>query len=213
MLFFFLILLPVSLVFYEFENKRSRDFIPIIIGFLSAVLVCAFNIFFMFAHRIIPYSFMQNFCFYFIKQYILPICILFGVFFFVARDSYEERIKAFFPLMVSYYSVYMPYSVITTYTSNSYSGYDIFIKPLIVLSLLVECTICINRIYYAVKNKNIFVCVIFSIILITYVIFPAVFEALYLLKSVSNILLNILIFIYISQVIVYFVVKLLKKNL
>ena len=75
---------------------RKRSVIPVIsCGATAAVLVCAFRTFFLYAHRVIPYSFGENFAFLLIRQAVLPILILYGLFFLLSRDSLEFKADMF----------------------------------------------------------------------------------------------------------------------
>lgn len=199
MLTFFILLLPASLAVYELEQKRSKDFLPIIIGFVSAVLICAFKVFFLFSHRIVPYSFGQNFTYIFIRQILLPLVFLYGAFFLLAKDNINDRLKYFFPLVVSFYAVYLPYTVLSAYDAKVYEGFDIFVKPMIFLSMIIECYICINAIYNGIISKSFLKAIFFSIIICLCIVLPAIIEAVYLMQMQSFIFVAGISILYILQ--------------
>lgn len=173
---------PASLLIYEIEKKNPGDFIPVVIGFISSVILCAIKVFFMYSHRIIPFSFSENFVYYFFKLYFLPVIIVFGIFFLLSRDKISYKLDSFFPLISSFYAVYFPYSVISSYSSNVFAGYDIFIKPVVALAMIVSVTVCVKQLFYAVIEKNVVKIVLAFLIFITLFICPAVFDCLYILK-------------------------------
>lgn len=119
--------------------KRSGGFvIPAAAGFLVSVAVCAFRTFFLYSHRLTPYSFIENFIFY-SGQSVLPPIILYGIYMLLARDSKETKNLAFFPLTASFYSVFLPYIVISGAAAGSYTVFDAVIKPLLYLAELLLC--------------------------------------------------------------------------
>ncbi len=57
----------------------------------------------------------------------------------LARDSKETKNLAFFPLTASFYSVFLPYIVISGAAAGSYTVFHAVTKPLLYLSELVLC--------------------------------------------------------------------------
>ena len=73
--------------------------VPVIaIGILTGIIVCACQSFFTFAHRVIPYNFMDNYLYLLFRQTILPLFILYLVFFLVSKDELQFKIDSFLPL-------------------------------------------------------------------------------------------------------------------
>ena len=106
MLLFLFIVLPLSLVVYYLFNKERKFFCPMLVGALCAVLLCAFKVFFTYSHRLIPVSFSENFAYYLLNQSGAPLCGVSLIYFLITKDSLENKINAFFPLISAFYAVY-----------------------------------------------------------------------------------------------------------
>ena len=88
----------------------------------------------MHAHRIVPYSLTGNFVYFLIRQTILPVVIVYGLFFAVSRDSVEYKVKSFLPLMLCFYMAFLPYTVVSS-GSAIVPAYMIFVKLRLVILL------------------------------------------------------------------------------
>ena len=154
MLLYLLILLPLAFVFYCFLKKDKQIFIPAFTGFMSAVLFCAFKAFFSFTHRVVPYSFWENFLYYFVKE-ILPLIVVYFLYFLLSKDSIEYKTKIFFSLICAFEIIFLPYTVISNAETRVYSGFDLFILPSIVLALIVELNLNVKYLYKAFIQKSI----------------------------------------------------------
>jgi hypothetical protein len=195
MLLFLFFLFPVSLTAYCIYKKQAELFITILIGFLAATLVCAINFFFNFTHRVVPYSFGLNFLYYMEKVGLIPVLVMYGIFFLVTKDDVERKVDYFIPLMLAYYSVLLPYNVVTLCESTHYSGFLIFIKPLIYLSMLYSAGLLLRHLYAFAKEKKVsFVTVIICLLLLL-LLFPSVLETMYVMNY-SSLLLYFLSFLY-----------------
>jgi len=178
MLLFLFIVLPLSLVVYYLFNKERKFFCSILVGALCAVLLCAFKVFFTYSHRLVPVSFSENFVFYLLNQSCLPVCVVSLIYFLITKDSLENKIHAFFPLISAFYAVYLPYLVVSG-TTSVYSGYAIFMKPLVFLAMVVQCALSLRCIFTSVKSKKVAFVAINIVLVLAYLIIPAIIEALY----------------------------------
>ena len=210
MLIFLLFLLPVSLIAYAFFVKDKKIILPIIAGLLTAVVVCACRFFFTYEHRLVYDSFSEIFSYYVVKQAFLPLFVVSAVYGLISRDAAEFKVKNFFPLLTTFYAIYLPYCVITA-SEYYYQAYDIFLKPVIYLAMLVMISFCLIDGFEAFKAKKI-VCIIFDVLIIgVYAFYPAVSDALYAINYSFAVILLIGI-IYSALPVVYFILsKLLKK--
>lgn len=209
MLLFLLSLMPLAFCFYWFYKKDRQIIIPALIGILFAVIVCAFKSFFTFSHRIIPYSFGQNFLFVLSRDVLYPL-IFYGLFFAISRDSVEYKIKSFFSLICPFEMIYMPYCVISATESVVYSGYDIFIYPLIVLASLIEIALNVNYLYQGFTKKNYKIIFLNIPLLLFYLVFPCVIYS-FRLMDFSSVLTLIVSIIYTVCPYVYYGYKLIKN--
>lgn len=181
MLTFLILLLPLFLTAYCFK-VRTQKIVPIIfIGMFSAVLVVGFKLLFVLSHRIIPYSFAQNFFYYLCKETLIPALVLYVLYFLISKENVEYKINTYLPLELAFYSVYLPYCVIST-TSSAYSWFSIFVKPLIYVMMIAQTGISLRDLYraYVAGKKGKLVLNVFLIILFLAV--PPVIETIYIMN-------------------------------
>lgn len=210
MLLFLLTLLPLSLIAYAFFVKDKKIILPVFAGLMTAVVVCACRFFFTYEHRLIYNSFSENFLYYLFKQSFLPLLIVSAVYAIISRDSAQFKVNNFFPLLGAFFAVYLPYCVITT-SEFYYQGYNIFLKPVIYLAMLVMISFCLIDGLEALKLKKI-VCIIFDLLIIgVYAFYPAISDALYAIDYSFAIILIVGI-IYSALPVLYFFLKIFLKK-
>ena len=131
-------------------------------------------------HRIPEFSVASNFFYYFLKEYVLPLILVFALYFFATKDSVEFRVKAFFPVVAAFYAVYMPYCVIAS-SSAAFSFFQLFIKPVLMLSMVFMASFFAYRIYCAALSKNIRKIVVLSLFALLMLLIPPALETMELL--------------------------------
>ena len=181
MLFTFLafILLLAGECFYI----KKKTLIPLIFfGTMAAALLCAFRAFFLFAHRVIPYSFGDNFVFLFFRQVFLPLIILYGLFFFISRDSLDFKIEMFLPLMTSFYMLYLPFCIISS-AEGLYSAFGLFVKPILFAAMLFQLSFSLWGLKKSFEERKILLAVMYGFLLLLYIIAPALIEAFYMISA------------------------------
>ena len=210
MLLFLLTLLPCSLIAYAFFVKDRKIILPVFAGLMTAVVVCACRFFFTYEHHLVYDSFSEIFSYYIVKQAFLPLFVVSAIYALISRDTAEFKVKNFFPLLAAFYAVYLPYCVITT-SEYYYQSYDIFLKPVIYLAMLVMISFCLIDAFEAIKNKKV-VCLIIDILIIcVYAIYPAISDALYAIDYSFAIILIVGI-IYSALPVLYFFLKIFLKK-
>ena len=182
MLLFLLFLLPCALITYAFILKDKKLILPVFAGIMTSTIVCACRYFFSYEHRLIYYSFAGNFAYYLVKQNFLPLVLVSVLFALISRDTMEYKFKNFFPLMTSFFAIYLPYCVITS-SEIYYQAYDLFLKPIIYLAMLAQISICLLQLWQAITSKKALFIVINILIILIYAIYPAVSDALYAIDS------------------------------
>lgn len=204
MLTFLVLLLPLFLTAYCFKVK-TRKLVPVIFtGAFSAVLVVGFKMLFVLSHRIIPYSFAPNLLYYLCKETLIPALVIYVIYFLVSKDNVEYKINTYLPLELAFYSVYLPYCVIST-TSSAYSWFSIFVKPLIFAIMIAQTGVSLRDLYRNYTNgKKGFVVMNAAMILI-YLAVPPVIETCYILNyKLYIILLICAAYLILPAVIFYF---------
>ncbi|MCQ2582312.1 MAG: hypothetical protein MJ160_00250 [Treponema sp.] len=180
MLLFLVFLIPLLLTLYYFFSEKRNFILVTTIGLVTSILVCLVRLFVFYSHRLIIDSFIQNYFFYLVRLAIIPIGLLYGVFFLLTRDTVEYKLKAFFPLVASFFAVYLPYYIISA-SGPSYSGYDCFLRPALYAAMIVQLSYSINNLYKFVVEKDQKGIIISSVIAAVYLLFPAAVDSSYMI--------------------------------
>lgn len=147
MILFLITLLPISLLIFYFQKEKDNraQFLPVIfIGFFTGAFYVVYKIMFSSSYYLPAASIGLNFLYYVFTQTIIPIGVIFGLFlFFGKKDSIEDRCAFFFPIVASFYSLYLPYLIIET--DKPYSSFYLFAKPLLYLCLLIFIHIWLSK--------------------------------------------------------------------
>ena len=193
MITFLLLLFPVALIVYGIWTKEKKDIIPFFCGVMSAVLFCALKVFLTYSHRIVPFSFSENMIYYLLRLSLLPVGILYLLYFFIVKDSKEYKIKSFFSLTAGFYAVYLPYFIISG-SEAIYSGYDLFLRPAVYLSLICMCAISLHYLYKSITEKNYLFIAVSVLLLIVALIVPSISDALYAINYSFSLIVLIDVF-------------------
>ena len=175
-----LLLLPLILACWCFY-KRDLHLIPVIFtGLISAVLICGFRAFFLYSHRVIPYSFEMNMLYLLLRQTLLPIIVLYGVFFLVSKDEISYKVEALFPLLISFYLLYLPYTILSG-VDHIISTFPLFIKPVLFTVMIFSLGLSAKHIEKTIRAKKYFFASLWIIIALISIVFPSVVETMYIL--------------------------------
>jgi hypothetical protein len=178
-MFLFLIMLLPSTLAYYLINSDDKAVIPVVLtGVFSSVLFCAFKAFFSFMYRIPPAAFLPNYAYILFGQTIVPAAVVYLLFFFLSKDDLSFRIKAYFPLLCSFFSVYMPYHIIAG-SDSVYSAFELFLKPVLYLMMLVASSLCIRFIFRSSADRGKKTKIVWTAALCMTVLFPAAIETVW----------------------------------
>ena len=208
MLLFSFLLLPLLITWFCFYYKNRKVSSVIVFGAFAAILVCGFRAFFTFSHRIIPYDFTENFIYLLVRQALLPSVLLYLLFFLISKDDFKFKTEMFLPLEWSFYSIYLPYVIISS-ADGLYSWFDLFFKPALFAAMILQCGILVKYFYFDLKAKKIFAGIIFALIGMIYICLPAIFESLFLMDSYTA-LIVLLGAVYILLPFVFVIIKQIK---
>lgn len=203
------LLIPLTLAAWCFY-KKDPHMIPVIFtGLIAAVLVCGFRAFFLYSHRIIPYSFAMNMLYLLLRQTLLPVIVLYGVFFLISKDSVSYKVEALFPLLISFYLLYLPYTILST-SEKILTTFPLFVKPVLFTVMIFSLALCASHIEKNIIAKKYFFCAIWIIISIISIVFPSVLETMYIL-DMSYFLILVLSGVYSLVLPVLFILSRLGK--
>lgn len=175
---FLLALLPVSIfIFYINKDKDNRAYyLPVIFsGIFSASLFLAYKLLFSSVYYIPRANIFANFLYYFFSQALIPVSVIYGLFFLFARkDSLEDRFAFFFPIVASFYAVFLPYIILES--QKPYPGFLLFLKPLMFLSMFIVVHTWLNKIP-SVKSAS--ELVVSIVIMVVALCIPAITESMW----------------------------------
>ena len=177
MFLFSFLVLPVLLVWFCFYKKNSKLLPSILFGMLCAVVLSLFLVLFTFSHRIIPYDFRENLTYLLLNQTVLPLLIPYFLFVVFSRDNWEYKIENFLPLELSFFAVYLPFIILTT-AEGLYSGFSLFIKPILFLVMILVCAFSVKQIYKSIISKKVIPIILFTVVFVIFMIIPSIVEAL-----------------------------------
>ncbi|MCK9169072.1 MAG: hypothetical protein M0P01_01510 [Treponema sp.] len=178
MFLFLIILLPSALV-YSLINFDDKAVIPVVLtGVLSSVLFCALKAFFSFMYRVAAAEFLSNYAYILFGQTLAPVAVVYMLFFFLSKDDVSFRIKSYFPLMCSFYSIYMPFHIIAG-SGSSYSAFELFLKPVLYLMMLVSSSLCVRFVFRSFGTRDIKPKIIWILVLCVSLLLPAAIETLW----------------------------------
>lgn len=158
------------------QNDRAY-FLPVIFtGILAAALFLAYKLLFSSVYYIPRANILTNFLYYFFTQTLIPVSVIYGLFFLFARkDSLEDRFSFFFPIVASFYAVYLPYLILES--QKPYPGFLLFIKPLMFLSMFIILHKWLNKIPEAIGNiPQMILCIA---VMVAAVCIPAITESMW----------------------------------
>ena len=143
MLLFLLLFMPCVLAMYCFVTKNKKVVPVMFIGLLIAVLYTAVRVIAFYSHRVITDSFMVNYIYYLIRFTIIPVVTIYVLYILLTRDTWEFKISMFFPLIGTFYAIFIPYKVVA-FTPSTYNGYDLFLRPMIYMAMVGGIAVCLN---------------------------------------------------------------------
>ena len=205
MYLFMLLLLPLILAAWIFYKREPHQIPVIFTGLISAVLVCGFRAFFLYSHRIIPLSFESNMLYLLIRQTLLPIMVLYGVFFAVSRDTISYKVEALFPLLISFYMLYLPYTILSG-ADHIITTFLLFVKPVLFTVMIFSLGLSAKHIEKNINAKKYFFTAVWILISLVSIVVPSVLETMYIL-DMSYFLILLLSAVYSAALPVLFILS------
>ena len=183
MFLFSFLILPIFLGWYCFYKKNSRIVPAILIGIICAVVLCLFLVLFSFSHRIVTFDFSKNLIHLLLTQTVLPLLVPYLLFILFSKDTFEYKIESFLPLCLSFFIIYLPFIILTT-EEGLYSGFSLFIKPVLFLIMILTCSFSVKQVYKSIVSKKVIPAIIFIVVFVVLMIIPSVIEALLIVYPV-----------------------------
>ena len=112
----------------------------------------------------------------------------------ITKDDLFFKFKSVFIFEIGFYSIYLPYFVI--FSGNiSFSFYELFLKPVIVLSMILITKILLDLSVKLIKDRKIKCSAVLVFPLILNSLIPSFLEAMWIEKTYTVILM-IVMFVY-----------------
>lgn len=170
--------MPCVLIFYCCAVKNRKVYPVMFIGIMTAVIYCLVRVMGFYSHRLIPDSLSSNYIYYLIRYTLIPVISIYVLYILLTRDSWEFKLNMFFPLLGTFYAIFIPYKVIA-FTQSIYSGYDIFLRPVLYTAMIGQCAICLSNLYKSITNKKIINIILNILVMIVYLLIPAMMDAMF----------------------------------
>lgn len=212
MYLFTLIALPafcLGTYFMHAEKTRKAYLPPVIAGFISAVLYCFIEAFFILTDYICTENISSVIVHLFLTQTLIPSAVITILFFIFSKDSPDYKFDCILPLLSSFNSVFIPYKIFTS--GNTKSFFPLFEKIILYLALLIFVYTFIKKAFVSLKNKSSLKGIIFILLTIIALLVPAVQEALWYFKIstavrliISSAYLILAIFVFLKLTVIEF---------
>jgi hypothetical protein len=120
--------IPLALIIHILGRKQSTD-IAILWGFFAGLVVCLLDYFFIFRDPMVGTAFKSRAFSAILFTGIIPQAGLFLPFALFSRNTLHYKAGCFFPLVASFYAVFIPYRVLNAPLLPGY--FEILFLPLI----------------------------------------------------------------------------------
>lgn len=177
---FLFLLFPCALVAYCAKFYDRAVILTAVVGSVFSAIFCAIKFMFSFMHRVSPFNFFDNYIYVFLGQVLFPAAAVFAVFCLVSRDGAVFKSRMFFPLVASFYAIYLPFHIIV-YNESAMSAYELFAKPVMFLSYIACMALCVVKITETIIAKKTYFAVAWCAIAICVLLVPAAIESAWII--------------------------------
>ena len=191
---FLISFLPLVFVLFSLTAKDKNYFASGIWGFFAGILNTFFAVIFTRNHYIFKFSLIENTFYFLLNEYLFPCIVWVILYILITKDDLFFKFKSVFIFEIGFYSIYLPYFVI--FSGNiSFSFYELFLKPVIVLSMILITKILLDLSVKLIKDKKIKCSAVLIFPLILNSLIPSFLEAMWIEKTYTVILM-IVMFVY-----------------
>ena len=170
---FLISFLPLVFVLFSLTAKDKNYFASGIWGLFAGIL---------------------NTFYFLLNEYLFPCIVWVILYILITKDDLFFKFKSVFIFEIGFYSIYLPYFVI--FSGNiSFSFYELFLKPVIVLSMILITKILLDLSVKLIKDKKIKCSAVLAFPLILNSLIPSFLEAMWIEKTYTVILM-IVMFVY-----------------
>ena len=153
MYLFLIVFMPVSLLWYLMHEKDKAAIPVALAGALSGIVFCAFKAFFTFSYRTPRSGFFVNYAYILLAYTLIPVAAVYLIFLVLSKDDDAFIAKSYFPLLCAFFSVYVPYTVLSG-SRSAYSAFELFCKPVLYTAMLASSAVCVSFLYRTSADEN-----------------------------------------------------------
>ena len=153
MYLFLIVFMPVSLLWYLMHEKDKAVISVAVTGALSSIVFCAFKAFFSFSYRTPRAGFFVNYEYILLAYTLIPVAAVYLIFLVLSKDDDAFIAKSYFPLLCAFFSVYVPYTVLSG-SRSAYSAFELFCKPVLYTAMLASSAVCVSFLYRTRADEN-----------------------------------------------------------
>ena len=214
MLAFTFLLFPLMLAGFCLSYRNSKVVPVIFTGFMTSVILCFIKMFFVYSHRVVPYSYLSNAVYLIFRQSFFPVTIVYSLFFLISKDDIEFKMDSFVPLMFSFYAAFLPYDIIATAEDGIYDFFGLFIKPALFAMMIIYISFFLKvfiKKYQSTKTIKDPLVVLSAAAILLNLCIPSLIEAMHII-DVSSFVVVVCSFVYIVVASVYIFIKSFIKS-
>ena len=178
--------------YQEAGSKTFNKGFFIFMGIFIAVIYCIIDFFVTYPYRITLYSVFSNFPHYFVSYTLLPVLICGIILFLLSKDKWLFKIKYFTPMLVGFYTICLPYEVISS--NDTFDYFLLFIVPILYITYILLQDYALETLIAVIskKVKKLALTIVIPTILVA-LLLPAIIFSMYYTQILT--LLALILFV------------------
>jgi len=162
----------------ELENTKFSKGFMFIIGTLIAIIYSFVDFFTAYAYRTAQYNVLSNFTYFLLSMILVPMAICALILFLLSKDSWKFKLQNFTPMIVGFYTLFLPYEVISK--NSSFDYFLLFIVPILFISMILLQEYALDLIQALLSKSIKKIAILISVCtIILALLFPSLIYSLY----------------------------------
>ena len=177
---FLLISIPAILIWAILTNPEYRwtSFVPpALTGLLVAIITCFIKEFFIFYSHIATSNFIAHFAYLSARDSIIPLTVLSLIFMLFSKDDADYKAESVLPLALSFFTVYIPYFIITG--KEPQAMFLLIVKPILFIALGFITSAILKRMFAFMNDKNSSLTAISIFLTVIALVIPSLIETIW----------------------------------
>lgn len=151
---FLILSIPAAVIFYcciHTEYSFKSFFGPIAIGLTAGIVSAIFKEYFIFSAYVATSGFFEHFL-HILKTTFFPPLILFALWDFLSKDDTKYKATSAFPLLASFYAIFLPYISISSPEKHSF--FFLFENPILFICTAFFAQALYLKIKFSIESKQ-----------------------------------------------------------